>query len=223
MTKHNFYADIETSLKGIKADGLYKSERLITGPQSSKIDVGGTEVLNFCANNYLGLADSPELIKAGLDAQDEFGFGMASVRFICGTQTLHRRLEEALTEFLGTEETILYPSCFDANGGLLQVYWPARDGTDIMRSRRLNILRSIFSNRLTDVIREEESAAYSPSAGRSGSRDYPGYGYMMASLGITPEKAPDMIKVLDRIAADFQAGNISDDEFDRAIQPVLLQ
>lgn len=109
----------------------------------------------------------------------------------------------------------------DANRALLQVYWPAPDGSDIMVNRRLEVLRSIFSNRLTDIIREDESAAYSPSAGRSGSRIYKDYGYMSASLGLTPEKVPAMIKVVDKIAADFQSGNISDDEFLRAIKPIL--
>jgi zinc protease len=109
----------------------------------------------------------------------------------------------------------------DANRALLRVYWPAPDGTDTMRNRRLSILRSIFGNRLTDVIREEEGAAYSPSAGRNGSRFYKNYGYMSASLGLTPEKVPEMIKKLDEVAADFQSTNISDDEFERAIKPVL--
>jgi len=109
----------------------------------------------------------------------------------------------------------------DANRALLQVYWPAPDGTDIMINRRLGVLRSILSNRLTDVIREDESAAYSPSAGRNGSRYYEGYGYMSASLGLKPEKVADMIAVLDAIAKDFQTGNISEDEFLRAIKPTL--
>ena len=109
----------------------------------------------------------------------------------------------------------------DANRALLQVYWPAPDGTDTTINRRLGVLRSVFSNRLIDIIREDEAAAYSPSAGRSGSRYYPGYGYMSTSLGLTPEKVPDMIKVLDNIAKDFQTGNISDDDFKRAITPIL--
>lgn len=109
----------------------------------------------------------------------------------------------------------------DTNRALLQVFWPAPDGTDIMVNRRLGVLRSIFSNRLTDIIREDEAAAYSPSAGRNGSRYYEGYGYMSASLGLKPEKVADMIIVLDKIADDFQTGNISDDEFLRAIKPTL--
>ncbi|HEY5643087.1 MAG TPA: glycine C-acetyltransferase [Woeseiaceae bacterium] len=110
--------------EALKAEGLYKQERLIAGPQQAAIDVrrnGDTvEVLNLCANNYLGLANHPSVIAAAHKALDEFGYGMASVRFICGTQTIHKELEQRISEFLGTEDTILYPSCFDANGGLFE-------------------------------------------------------------------------------------------------------
>src|ERR1700720_1596735 len=116
-----FEKQVLQTLEEIKAQGLYKTERIITTPQDAHIAVaGGKEVLNMCANNYLGLADHPELIKAAKEALDTHGLGMASVRFICGTQDIHKRLEAALTKFLGTEDTILYPSCFDANGGLFE-------------------------------------------------------------------------------------------------------
>ncbi len=125
-------AEFEKQLAGtlaeIKAQGLYKTERIITSPQDAKIDiVGGKRVLNMCANNYLGLADHPELIKAAKEALDTHGFGMASVRFICGTQDIHKELENALTKFLGTEDTILYPSAFDANGGLFETILTDKD------------------------------------------------------------------------------------------------
>jgi len=108
-------------LEAICADGLYKDERVITTPQGPGIRVmGGDEVLNFCANNYLGLANHPEIIAAAKEALDDHGFGMASVRFICGTQDLHKSLERAISVFFGTEDTILYSSCFDANGGLFE-------------------------------------------------------------------------------------------------------
>ena len=108
-------------LEAICADGLYKDERVITTPQGPGIRVmGGDEVLNFCANNYLGLANHPEIIAAAKKALDDHGFGMASVRFICGTQDLHKALERAISEFFGTDDTILYSSCFDANGGLFE-------------------------------------------------------------------------------------------------------
>ncbi|HEY2124641.1 MAG TPA: glycine C-acetyltransferase, partial [Chthoniobacterales bacterium] len=115
-------------LEEIKSQGLYKTERIITSPQEAHITVaGGRKVLNFCANNYLGLADHPALIAAAKEALDTHGFGMASVRFICGTQDIHKELESALTKFLGTEDTILYPSAFDANGGLFETLLGEQD------------------------------------------------------------------------------------------------
>jgi len=115
-------------LEEISRDGLYKDERIITTPQSSSIRVmGGEEVLNFCANNYLGLANHPDIIAAAHKALDDHGFGMASVRFICGTQDLHKSLEGAVAAYLGTEDAILYSSCFDANGGLFETLLGADD------------------------------------------------------------------------------------------------
>lgn len=122
-----FYDDLSRDLDGIRADGLYKTERLISGEQDAAINVGGREVLNFCANNYLGLADSPELIDAAKTALDEYGFGMASVRFICGTQGQHRDLEQSLAKWLGFEDSILYAACFDANGGVFEPLLSAED------------------------------------------------------------------------------------------------
>lgn len=112
---------LAAELESICRDGLYKEERIITTPQGSSIRVsGGDEVLNFCANNYLGLANHPDVIASAKKALDDHGFGMASVRFICGTQDLHKALEASITKFFGTEDTILYTSCFDANGGLFE-------------------------------------------------------------------------------------------------------
>src|SRR5919204_1800214 len=123
-----FEKQVSHTLEEIKSQGLYKTERVITTPQDAHIAVaGGKRVLNMCANNYLGLADHPELIKAAKEALDSHGFGMASVRFICGTQDIHKELEAALTKFLGTEDTILYPSCFDANGGLFETLLTDKD------------------------------------------------------------------------------------------------
>ncbi|MEM9044442.1 MAG: glycine C-acetyltransferase [Pseudomonadota bacterium] len=117
----NFTAHLGKELAGLKADGLYKTERIITSKQAGSIEVaGGQQVLNFCANNYLGLADSTVLAETAKDALDRYGFGMASVRFICGTQEEHKALEDRISAFLGMEDTILYPSCFDANGGLFE-------------------------------------------------------------------------------------------------------
>ena len=124
------------TLADIKAQGLYKSERIITSPQSAQIELAdGRRVLNFCANNYLGLADHPSLIEAAKEALDSHGFGMASVRFICGTQDIHKQLEAAIARFFGTEDTILYAACFDANGGLFE---PLLGENDAVVSDALN-------------------------------------------------------------------------------------
>ena len=128
--------ELAATLGEIQAAGLYKRERQLTTPQSAHVGVGAAagsgssappSVLNFCANNYLGLADHPAVVAAAKEALDEWGFGMASVRFICGTQTQHTLLEERLSEFLGTEATILYSSCFDANGGVFEVLFGEGD------------------------------------------------------------------------------------------------
>jgi glycine C-acetyltransferase len=113
-------AQLQAELAGIREAGTYKSERVLESPQGSEIRVDGKPVLNFCANNYLGLANDPRLIAAAREGLDRYGFGMASVRFICGTETVHAELESAISRFLGTEATILYSSCFDANGGLFE-------------------------------------------------------------------------------------------------------
>jgi len=123
-----FEKQVSQTLEEIKSQGLFKTERVITSPQDAHIAItGGKRVLNMCANNYLGLADHPTLIAAAKEALETHGFGMASVRFICGTQDIHKELEAALTKFLGTEETILYPSCFDANGGLFETLLTEKD------------------------------------------------------------------------------------------------
>src|SRR3989441_12768963 len=126
------YSRIQQHLAGqldeIRRAGLYKGERVITTPQNAHIQVGPSKpVLNMCANNYLGLAQHPEIIKAAREALDRWGYGLASVRFICGTQAPHKELERRLSEFLGTEDTILYSSCFDANGGLFETLLGAED------------------------------------------------------------------------------------------------
>ncbi|GIU13326.1 glycine C-acetyltransferase [Shewanella glacialipiscicola] len=127
MASTSFYTQINQQLADIKAEGLYKSERVIASPQQTAIQVNQQEVVNFCANNYLGLANHPELIKAAQQGLESHGFGMASVRFICGTQDIHKKLETSLSEFLGTEDTILYSSCFDANTGLFETLLDAED------------------------------------------------------------------------------------------------
>jgi len=133
---NDFKEFLTKELQSIKDAGLYKDERIITTAQKADIKVkGGKEVLNFCANNYLGLANNPELIAAAKKALDERGYGMSSVRFICGTQDLHKKLENKISEFFGTEDTILYASCFDANGGLFD---PLLSDKDAIISDSLN-------------------------------------------------------------------------------------
>lgn len=117
----DFYQHIQQQISQVKAEGLYKAERIITSAQQAQIKVNtGEQVINFCANNYLGLANHPKLISAAKTGLDEHGFGMASVRFICGTQDIHKQLEQGISDFLGMEDTILYSSCFDANAGLFE-------------------------------------------------------------------------------------------------------
>lgn len=134
-----FYRQLESTLSGIESEGLTKTERLLTSPQSGRIavrsDDGGRQVLNMCANNYLGLADHPKIVSAARECMEKRGYGMASVRFICGTMDIHRELEEKLAGFLGHEDAILYTSCFDANGGLFE---PLLDDKDAIISDSLN-------------------------------------------------------------------------------------
>lgn len=128
MSTHSFYQQINQQLEQTRQDGLFKNERIITSSQSADIAVAdGSHVINFCANNYLGLANHPHLIAAAKAGMDSHGFGMASVRFICGTQDLHKTLEQNIAEFLGMEDAILYSSCFDANGGLFETLMGPED------------------------------------------------------------------------------------------------
>jgi glycine C-acetyltransferase len=128
LMKHDFYLRLAQQIEDSKAQGLFKKERIITSSQQADIEVNNEQkVLNFCANNYLGLANHPELINAAKAGLDSHGFGMASVRFICGTQDIHKQLEATISDFLGTQDTILYPSCFDANGGLFETILDAED------------------------------------------------------------------------------------------------
>ena len=147
----DFQKHLQTILSDIKEAGLYKNERVIITPQSSAIQVeGGKDVINFCANNYLGLADNQELIQAAKDRMDARGYGMASVRFICGTQDTHKQLEQAISDFFGTEDTILYAACFDANGGLFE---PLLTEQDAIISDALNHASIIDGVRLCKAVR----------------------------------------------------------------------
>lgn len=141
---------LQKELADIKEAGLYKEERIITSPQRAEIEVGDKKVLNFCANNYLGLSDNPRLVEAAKKAMDARGYGMSSVRFICGTQDIHKELEAAIADYFGTEDTILYAACFDANGG---VFEPLLTEQDAIISDSLNHASIIDGVRLCKAVR----------------------------------------------------------------------
>ena len=145
-----FQKHLQDELAAIREAGLYKNERLIEGPQQAAINVGGKTVLNFCANNYLGLSNNPRLIQAAKDAMDRRGYGMSSVRFICGCQDLHKQLKAAISEYFHTEDTILYAACFDANGG---VFEPLLTKDDAIISDALNHASIIDGVRLCKAVR----------------------------------------------------------------------
>lgn len=166
--------DLISTLDEVRTAGTYKTELAITTPQGPRVDVAGHgELLNLCANNYLGLASHPEIVQAAQDALDRWGFGMASVRFICGTQALHRELEQRLSEFLGTEDTLLFSSCFDANGGLFEALLDENDaiisdqlnhasiidGVRLCKARRLRYANSDMDE-LEARLREAADARY---------------------------------------------------------------
>lgn len=145
-----FQPELQKELESIKEQGLFKKERIIETPQGAEINANGKEVLNFCANNYLGLSSHPDVIKAAHETLDKYGYGMSSVRFICGTQTIHKELEKKISEFLGTEDTILYAACFDANGG---VFEPLLGASDAIISDKLNHASIIDGVRLCKAMR----------------------------------------------------------------------
>ena len=146
----NFKEFLEQELQAIKDAGLYKTERVICSPQRAEIEVAGKPCLNFCANNYLGLSDNPRLIEAAKRAMDERGYGMSSVRFICGCQDMHKQLEKAIADYFGTEDTILYAACFDANGGVFEPLFTEQDG---IISDSLNHASIIDGVRLCKAVR----------------------------------------------------------------------
>jgi len=151
MFSQKWKENITNELNSIREAGLYKDERIILSPQGADIIVQQGEVINFCANNYLGLSDHPELLKAAKEGLDRRGYGMSSVRFICGTQDIHKELERKISQFLQTEDTILYSSCFDANGGLFE---PLLGPEDVVISDELNHASIIDGIRLCKAQRK---------------------------------------------------------------------
>jgi glycine C-acetyltransferase len=168
-----YVSHLRQAIDRIRADGFYKTERVIASPQSPQIRLAdGREVLNFCANNYLGLADDPQLIQAAKEGLDTYGFGMASVRFICGTQSVHKKLEAALNAFLKTDDSILYSSCFDANGGLFETLLDEQDAVISDELNHASIVDGIrlckakrFRYRNNDMADLEAKLAEADSAG----------------------------------------------------------
>lgn len=150
MLSTSFLQNLQDTLTEIENDGLYKTERIITSPQSVEIEANGKKLLNFCANNYLGLSNDPEIVKASQEAMDTHGYGMSSVRFICGTQDIHKTLEEKISNFIGLEDTILYAACFDANGGIFE---PLFTDQDAIISDELNHASIIDGVRLCKAAR----------------------------------------------------------------------
>jgi len=151
LIKQTIRDTLETGLLALRENGLYKYERILSSPQGAEVTLSnGKTLINFCANNYLGLANHPNVIKAAHDALDRWGYGLASVRFICGTQEIHKSLEKKISAFLGTEDTILYAACFDANGG---VFEPLLDEESSIVTDALNHASIIDSMRLTKARR----------------------------------------------------------------------
>ncbi len=143
MNKDSFYSHLQSELDAIQESGLYKDERILLSPQRVHISTSRGKVLNFCANNYLGLSNHPEILETAHEALDKYGYGMSSVRFICGTQDIHKQLEHSISEFLETEETILYSSCFDANGGLFETLFAEKDAIISDRLNHASIIDGI--------------------------------------------------------------------------------
>jgi glycine C-acetyltransferase len=206
----------EDTLSRIEAEGLYKKERIITTPQSVGISTKeGGQVLNFCANNYLGLADNPDVISAAKDALDNHGFGMASVRFICGTQDLHKKLESKISQFFGTDDSILYTSCFDANGGLFETLLTSEDavisdalnhasiidGIRLCKAQRYRYANSDMSD-LETKLKEAQNARLRLIA-TDGVFSMDGYIAKLDEITVLAEKYDAMLMVDDSHATGF--------------------
>jgi glycine C-acetyltransferase len=210
-----FQNQLENQIKEIREAGLYKSERVIESPQDARIEVADREVLNMCANNYLGLSDHPAIVEAAHRALDEWGYGLSSVRFICGTQEIHKELERRLSEFLGTEETILYTSCFDANGGLFETLLGEEDavisdelnhasiidGVRLCKAQRFRY-RNSDMNDLEEKLKEAASARFRLIA-TDGVFSMDGYIAKLNEICDLAEKYDAMVMVDDSHAVGF--------------------
>lgn len=210
-----FKQHLEDTLSDIREAGLFKNERVIEGPQEARIEVGGREVLNMCANNYLGLSDHPAIVDAARKSLDEWGYGLSSVRFICGTQAIHKELERKISEFLGTEDTILYTSCFDANGGLFETLLGEEDaiisdelnhasiidGVRLCKAQRFRYRNSDMSD-LEARLREAQSLRYKMIA-TDGVFSMDGYIAKLPDICKLAEKYNALVMVDDSHAVGF--------------------
>ncbi len=211
---------LKNELESIRTAGLYKSERIITSPQSAHITVAdGRKVLNFCANNYLGLSSHPEVVAAAKEAVDRWGYGLSSVRFICGTQQLHKQLEAKISEFLGTEDTILYSSCFDANGGLFETLLSEQDvvisdalnhasiidGIRLCKAQRLRYENNNMAD-LEDKLRQAANARFRMVA-TDGVFSMDGYLANLPEICRLAERYDAMVMVDDSHAVGFMGSN----------------
>ncbi len=210
-----FKQHLENTISDIREAGLYKNERVIDSPQDARIEVGGREVLNMCANNYLGLSDDPAIVEAARKSLDEWGYGLSSVRFICGTQAIHKELERKISEFLGTEDTILYTSCFDANGGLFETLLGEEDavisdelnhasiidGVRLCKAQRLRYKNSDMAD-LEGKLEEAKSARFKMIA-TDGVFSMDGYIAKLPEICELAEKHDALVMVDDSHAVGF--------------------
>jgi glycine C-acetyltransferase len=210
---------LENNLNEIREAGLFKNERVIEGPQEARIDVNGRKVLNMCANNYLGLSDDPSIVQAARKALDEWGYGLSSVRFICGTQAIHKELERKISEFLGTEATILYTSCFDANGGLFETLLSDEDaiisdelnhasiidGVRLCKAQRFRYKNSDMTD-LDSQLQAASSARYKMIA-TDGVFSMDGYIAKLPEICDLAEKYDALVMVDDSHAVGFMGKN----------------
>ncbi|MCZ8335186.1 MAG: glycine C-acetyltransferase [Rhodobacteraceae bacterium] len=215
--KAAFLSHLTTVLQGIDRDGLMKRERLITGPQGARVDMGGQRMLNLCANNYLGLADDPRLIAAAETAMQDHGYGMASVRFICGTQDIHRTLETRLSRFLGTEDSILFAACFDANGGLFEPLLGSEDavisdalnhasiidGIRLCKARRYRYANSDMADLEAQLIKAREDGARFLLIATDGVFSMDGYLAKLPEITALAERHGALVMVDDCHATGF--------------------
>lgn len=214
-----FKQHLENKIGEIRDAGLYKSERVIEGPQDARIEVNGREVLNMCANNYLGLSDHPAIVDAARKSLDEWGYGLSSVRFICGTQAIHKELERKISEFLGTEDTILYNSCFDANGGLFETLLSEEDavisdelnhasiidGVRLCKAQRFRYKNSDMAD-LAANLEEAKSARFKMIA-TDGVFSMDGYIAKLDEICDLAEKQDALVMVDDSHAVGFMGKN----------------